>query len=71
MASTCGRFKYTDERCNHLELLKIFVCLDNVGAGEREARIVSELVARRHFRWVHLWGCLGREPRITHCCTIG
>ena len=51
---------YTDERCNHLELLKFylhyFVCLDNVGAGEREARIVSELVARRHFRWVRLWG---------------
>lgn len=26
---------------------------DNVGAGEREARIVSELVARRHFRLGH------------------
>lgn len=27
-----------------------FFIADNVGAGEREARIASELVARRHFR---------------------
>lgn len=27
--------------------------LDNVGMGEREGRVVSDLVARRHFRMVH------------------
>lgn len=27
--------------------------LDNVGVGEREARVASELVARRHYRLAH------------------
>ncbi len=26
---------------------------DNVGVGEREARVASDLVARRHFRLAH------------------
>ncbi len=27
--------------------------IDNVGVGEREARVASELVARRHYRLAH------------------
>lgn len=41
---------------NHLHFFQFFILIDNVGAGEREARIASDLVARRHFRWARLCG---------------
>lgn len=33
--------------------------LNNVGVGEREARVASDLVARRHFRLAHGMGRSG------------
>lgn len=39
--------------------------LDNVGVGEREARVYSQLVARRHYRFAHGIGRSGdiAEPQ--------
>lgn len=38
-------------------MTSIWVCAGNVGVGEREGRIASELVAKRHYRWAEfmLW----------------
>lgn len=38
--------------------------LDNVGVGEREARVASELVARRHYRLAH---GIGRSGKLGVC----
>ncbi len=36
------------------DFISRFSYLGNVGVGEREARIASELVAQRHYRYVHV-----------------
>lgn len=36
---------------------------DNVGVGEREARVACPLVARRHYRLAH---GIGRSGRLHH-----
>lgn len=46
--------------------------LDNIGVGEREARVASGLVARRHYRLAHGMGRSGdvaaEQPKVTwHC----
>ncbi len=45
--------------------------VDNVGVGEREARVACELVARRHFRLAHGIGRSGdvaaEQPKARHC----
>ncbi len=42
--------------------------VDNVGVGEREARVASELVARRHYRLAHGIGRSGdvsaEQPKV-------
>lgn len=48
--------------------------LGNVGVGEREARVASDLVARRHFRLAHGMGRSGdiaaEQPKVpVHCTT--
>lgn len=48
--------------------------VDNVGVGEREARVASELVARRHYRLAHGIGRSGdvsaEQPKVgwQHSC---
>ena len=41
---------------------------DNIGVGEREARVASDLVARRHFRLAHGIGRSGdvaaEQPKV-------
>ena len=44
--------------------------LDNIGVGEREARVASGLVARRHYRLAHGMGRSGdvaaEQPKVHH-----
>lgn len=44
--------------------------LDNIGVGEREARVASSLVARRHYRLAHGMGRSGdvaaEQPKVPH-----
>ena len=46
--------------------------VDNVGVGEREARVACDLVARRHFRLAHGIGRSGdvgaEQPKVRLCC---
>ena len=45
--------------------------LDNAGVGEREARVYSGLVARRHWNLAHGIGRSGdvaaEQPKVRHC----
>lgn len=47
--------------------------LDNVGVGEREARVACSLVAKRHYRLSHGMGRSGdvaaEQPKVTECAT--
>ena len=47
--------------------------LDNVGVGEREARVACSLVANRHYRLSHGMGRSGdvaaEQPKVTECVT--
>ena len=42
--------------------------LNNIGVGEREARVASDLVARRHYRLAHGMGRSGdvaaEQPKV-------
>lgn len=46
--------------------------VDNVGVGEREARVACDLVAQRHFRLAHGIGRSGdvgaEQPKVRLCC---
>ena len=49
--------------------------VDNVGVGEREARVACDLVARRHFRLAHGIGRSGdvgaEQPKVRlYCCSL-
>lgn len=45
--------------------------LDNVGVGEREARVACSLVAKRHYRLSHGMGRSGdvaaEQPKVMDC----
>lgn len=43
----------------------LFFFLDNVGVGEREARVFSDLVSKRNFRLGHRIGRSGTHHRLT------
>ena len=48
--------------------------LDNIGVGEREARVASSLVAKRHYRLAHGMGRSGdvaaEQPKVTHASVL-
>lgn len=48
--------------------------LDNVGVGEREARVACSLVAKRHYRLAHGMGRSGdvaaEQPKVTAVSTL-
>lgn len=47
--------------------------LDNVGVGEREARVACSLVAKRHYRLSHGMGRSGdvaaEQPKVNECAS--